>query len=104
MSPETFFSQRLPETVATVLDSLPEQVVFAFFLDDQAWQLHRIGEAVQVGPITEVPKDCEFHCSTDVFLQIISGALNPARAFIDGRLRLQGDLGLALRLQKVLVA
>lgn len=104
MSPETFFSQRLPETVNSVLDSLPEHVVFAFFLDDKAWQLHRSGADVRVGPITEIPKDCEFHCTTEVFSQIISGTLNPARAFLDGRLRLQGDLGLALRLQKVLVA
>ena len=104
MSPETFFSQRLPETVTTILDLLPQHVVFAFFLDDQAWQMHRMGENIIIGSITEVPKDCEFHCSRDVFSQIISGTLNPARAFLDGRLKLQGDLGLALQLQKVLVA
>lgn len=86
------------------MDCLPEQVVFAFFLEEQSWQLNRKGENVFVGPITEDPKDCEFHCSREVFSQIISGTLKPAKAFLDGRLRLQGDLGLALLLQRILVA
>ena len=104
MSPEHFFLNRLPQTLKKVFDLLPDHVVFAFFLDDEAWQLNRLGSDVQVGPVTEVPKDCEFHCSEEVFIQIISGSLKPARAFLDGRLRLQGDLGLALHLQRVLVA
>jgi putative sterol carrier protein len=104
MSPEHFFSNLLPQTLNQVFDLLPDQVVFAFFLDEEAWQLNRLGPDVRVGPVTEVPKDCEFHCSEEVFVQIISGSLNPSRAFLDGRLRLQGDLGLALHLQRVLVA
>ena len=103
MSPEQFINQ-LPQSMTQVLDLLPEEVVFAFFLEEQAWQLHRVGTQVYVGPITEDPKDCEFYCSQEVFSQIISGALKPARAFLDGRLRLQGDLGLALHLQRILVA
>ena len=104
MTLETFFAQLLPQTMPKVMDQLPENVVFAFFLEDEAWQLNRDGEDVYVGPVTEVPKDCEFHCSREVFAQIISGDLKPARAFLDGRLRLQGDLGLALHLQRILVA
>jgi len=103
MSPEQFIKQ-LPQNITEVLDLLPQEVVFAFFLEEQGWQLHRMGAQVYVGPVTEDPKDCEFHCSREVFMQIISGALKPARAFLDGRLRLQGDLGLALHLQRVLVA
>ena len=104
MTLETFFIQLLPQTMPKVMDHLPENVVFAFFLEDEAWQLDRDGEDIYVGPVTEVPKDCEFHCSREVFSQIISGDLKPARAFLDGRLRLQGDLGLALHLQRILVA
>ena len=103
MSPEQFIHQ-LPSSMTKVLDLLPEEVVFAFFFDEQAWQLSRVGANISVGPITEIPKDCEFHCSHEVFSQIISGSLQPDRAFLDGRLRLQGDLGLALHLQRVLVA
>ena len=104
MTLETFFVQLLPQTMPKVMDQLPENVVFAFFLEDEAWQLNRDGEDVYVGPVTEVPKDCEFHCSKEVFKEIIEGVLNPTRAFLDGRLRLQGDLGLALELQKILAA
>lgn len=104
MTLENFFVQLLPQTMPKVMDHLPETVVFAFFLEDEAWQLNRSGEEIFVGPVTEVPKDCEFYCSREVFSQIISGNLKPARAFLDGRLRLQGDLGLALHLQRILVA
>ena len=104
MNLEKFFVQLLPQTMPKVMHHLPENVVFAFFLEDEAWQLNRSGEEFFVGPVTEVPKDCEFHCSREVFSQIIAGDLKPARAFLDGRLRLQGDLGLALHLQRILVA
>ena len=104
MSVETFFAQYLPNRLEEAFDRLPQNVVFAFFLGVDEWQLERSGEAIHVGPITEVPKDCEFHCSMQVFQDIIKGELNPTRAFLDGRLRLQGDLGLALQLQKVLAA
>ena len=104
MSLEIFFANYLPLQLEQVFDRLPTNVVFAFFVDDQKWQLERCGAQIHTGPITEVPKDCEFHCSLEVFKEIIAGALNPTRAFLDGRLRLQGDLGLALELQKLIAA
>ena len=104
MSLETFFAQYLPHRLEEAFEQFPSNVVFAFFLGEDDWQLERSGQAINVGPVTEVPKDCEFHCSTQVFEAIIKGELNPTRAFLDGRLRLQGDLGLALQLQKVLAA
>ena len=104
MNTKTFFQHQLPQTMTKVMDRLPQSVVFAFFLEDESWQLNREGEHVSVGPITEEAKDCEFHCSKEVLDQIISGSLKPAKAFLDGRLRLQGDLGLALHLQRILVA
>ncbi len=41
--------------------------------------------------------------ATDVdFLAIVNGRLNPQMAFMSGRLKIQGDVGLAMKLQALL--
>ena len=102
-----FFETKMPNIIRSVSHSLPDSVVFAFFVEGKsggAWQVNRSGGSIWVGPITDEPKDCELRCSPEVFLAIVSGTLNPRRAFLDGRLLLLGDIGLALCLQDVLAA
>ena len=102
-----FFEHKVPEIIRSISHSLPENVVFAFVLEGQtggAWQVNRCGGSIWVGPLNDDPKDCELHCSSEVFYAIVSGTLNPRRAFLDGRLLLLGDIGLALCLQDVLAA
>ncbi len=36
------------------------------------------------------------------FLAIVNGKLNPQMAFMSGKLRIQGDMGLAMKLQQIL--
>ena len=36
------------------------------------------------------------------FLGIVTGKLNPQMAFMSGKLRIQGDMGLAMKLQQIL--
>ncbi len=36
------------------------------------------------------------------FLDIVNGKLNPQMAFMSGKLRIQGDMGLAMKLQQML--
>ena len=86
---------------------LPQDVTFAFVLTGESggsWQVQRKNGSFSIGPIDQQPKDCELHCSSGVFFQILSGKLNPRRAWLDGRLNLIGDVGLAIRLQEALVA
>ncbi len=41
--------------------------------------------------------------ATDVdFLNIVNGKMNPQMAFMSGKLRIQGDMGLAMKLQQIL--
>jgi putative sterol carrier protein len=37
------------------------------------------------------------------FLAIVNGKLNPQMAFMSGKLKVQGDMGLAMKLQQLLV-
>ena len=40
--------------------------------------------------------------SADVFQDIMAGDLDPTSAFMSGRLRIEGDMGAAMRLSSVL--
>jgi putative sterol carrier protein len=45
---------------------------------------------------------CTVHCTDADFLNIVNGKLNPQMAFMSGKLKIQGDMGLAMKLQQIL--
>jgi hypothetical protein len=45
---------------------------------------------------------CTVHCTDDDFLNIVNGKLNPQMAFMSGKLKIQGDMALAMKLQQIL--
>ncbi|OLO25174.1 sterol carrier protein [Alkalihalophilus pseudofirmus] len=53
-----------------------------------------------VGEVFE-PK-CTLALSDSNFLKLVGGKLNPTMAFMSGKLKIKGDMGLALKLQNVL--
>ena len=46
--------------------------------------------------------DCTVKVSKDNFIQIADGSLNPQMAFMMGKLRVEGDMSLALQLGSIL--
>lgn len=44
------------------------------------------------------PADVTMTASADTFQQILEGDLNPTAAFMSGRLKVEGDMGTAMRL------
>jgi len=45
---------------------------------------------------------CTVNCTDGDFLSIVNGKLNPQMAFMMGKLKIQGDMGLALKLTQLL--
>ena len=45
---------------------------------------------------------CTVTCSSNDFMNIVSGKMNPQMAFMSGKLKIKGDMGLAMKLQKVI--
>ncbi|RME23918.1 MAG: hypothetical protein D6798_12480 [Deltaproteobacteria bacterium] len=105
-TPRQFFEQIMGRHLLhRVADALPPDVTVAFAITGPGggdWQVARIGRNASVGPITPGPKDCTVRCADVVFMGIINGVVDARDAFLDGRLRLSGDIGLALRLQGIL--
>ncbi|HLR08832.1 MAG TPA: SCP2 sterol-binding domain-containing protein [Bacillota bacterium] len=51
---------------------------------------------------TEKEPQCTLEMNTDVFRSLVAGTLNPTSAFMGGKLKVKGNMGLALKLQTVL--
>ena len=45
--------------------------------------------------------DCTISASEDTLVKIASGEANPTTAYMTGKLKIQGDMGAALKLQKL---
>ena len=101
-TPQDFFDTFVPSSMVLVEKRLPEDVVIAFHIDGPlggSWQLERRAEGSRIGPAGGGPKDCEMWCSSDTFMRMVRGSLGSNRAFLSGRLRISGDVGLALALE-----
>jgi putative sterol carrier protein len=46
--------------------------------------------------------DCTLTASADTFGDMLGGALDPTSAFMGGRLKIDGDMGLAMRLASLI--
>jgi putative sterol carrier protein len=58
------------------------------------------GGKVQAGPVENAR--CTVAATDQHFLDIVNGKLNPQMAFMSGKLKIQGDMGLAMKLQQIL--
>lgn len=50
----------------------------------------------------DTPADCTIKVSQSDFVEIAAGSLNPQMAFMTGKLRVEGDLSVAMQLGKIL--
>ncbi len=52
--------------------------------------------------VEDAPADVTLTASADVFKSILEGELNPTSAFMQGKLSVDGDMGMAMKLGAVL--
>ena len=45
--------------------------------------------------------DCTFSASEENFEKIVAGEQNPTTAYMTGKLKIKGDMGAAMKLQKI---
>jgi putative sterol carrier protein len=85
--------------------ALPEGVSVTFVLsgdDGGTWTVRRTGDGADVTRDEAHPPDCALRCTTQDFRALLRGKLEPRRGFLDGRLDVAGDVGLVLRLHRLL--
>jgi hypothetical protein len=96
--PARFFDTLVRRSTASE-SVLPEGAVVAIHVDGPGGGAWQIDETMRLGPVDDAPKDCTIHCTANDFMEILSGRLGAKEAFLAGRLRIQGDVGLALKLR-----
>lgn len=50
----------------------------------------------------DAPADCTMRASSETFRGMLDGSVNPTSAFMTGRLKVEGDMGLAMKLGSIL--
>ncbi|MEO0585114.1 MAG: SCP2 sterol-binding domain-containing protein [Bacteroidota bacterium] len=51
---------------------------------------------------SEGEADCVIHITRENFEKLLSGELNPMGAFMGGKIKVKGDMGIALKLQSII--
>lgn len=79
--------------------------VFEFHLkddEDGTYQIIIYKDGARAVKGAEEEAACTLIVSTDDFRQMVDGTLNPTAAFMGGKLKIKGNMGLALKLQTIL--
>ncbi|MBE3589925.1 MAG: SCP2 sterol-binding domain-containing protein [Firmicutes bacterium] len=98
------------ETLRANIAQHPEKLsgvegTFQFILTGEeggAFYAQAAGGRVEVAEGQAPDPSVTITMSAEDFGELMAGRLNPMTAFMSGRLKLQGDIGLALRLQSLL--
>jgi hypothetical protein len=67
-----------------------------------AWLVDCTAPGGRVEAGTAAAAKCTVAATDQDFLNIVNGKLNPQMAFMSGKLKIQGDMGLAMKLQQIL--
>ncbi|MFD2639356.1 SCP2 sterol-binding domain-containing protein [Piscibacillus salipiscarius] len=78
------------------------EAVYQFYLDGEAYQLVLKGNEGYATVGEDEDPDCTLKMSQEDFIKMVEGNLNGTQAFMSGRLKIKGNMGLALKLQDIL--
>ncbi len=92
---ETRIKQR-PEKVAGL------NATYQFDLTGESWTLRIANGAVTASAGPAQSPNTTFIASTEDWMNIATGKLNPVTAFMQQKLKVKGDMGLAMKLQGLL--
>ncbi len=70
--------------------------------DSGEWSVDLTGDAGAVNPGPAENANCTVTIADEDLLAIIGGSLNPQMAFMTGKVKISGDMSLAMKLGKIL--
>lgn len=72
-----------------------------FMVGDDAIMVDGTGESNVVTDSND-DADCVISCSAETFMKLKSGDLNPMMAVMSGKVKIKGDMGLAMKVQSLI--
>ena len=73
-----------------------------FDIEDEGVILVAEGEVGTVNNPGDIDADVTISAALDTFRDIFDGTLSPTAAYMTGRMRIDGDMGLAMKLSQIL--
>jgi len=104
-NPSEFFTAKSEQLKASGGSLGSINAVYQFNLsgdDGGTWVIDLASDTKEVREGEEESAQCIISMAAPDFMSMIQGSLNPQMAFMTGKLRVKGDMGLALKLQSIL--
>ena len=104
-TPKSYFEEK----IAQKLKDKPEtskavNAVYEFNITGDnggVWTVDLTKEPGTVTPVTTGVAKCTVTATANDFLNIVSGKMNPQMAFMSGKLKIAGDMGLAMKMAQL---
>ena len=101
----------MSESVSDFFAALPSRVdegraagmtaSYVFVVDGAGTWTVKVADGAVTVDEGDTGGDCTISTSADVFERVISGEQNPTKAYMSGKLKIKGDMGAAMKLQKL---
>ena len=98
-------------TAAEFFEKLPSRVVpektagmnnsFVFAIEGAGTWTVKVADGAVTVDEGDTGGDCTISTSAEVFERILGGEQNPTAAYMTGKLKVKGDMGAAMKLQKL---
>ncbi len=106
MTPKEYFEIKVPENLKTKPDRVAGiDAIYEFQINGPAggtWTLDLKAPGGQVKEGSSGNANCTVIIEDENFVKLIGGQLNPQMAFMTGKLKVTGNMGLALKLANIL--
>lgn len=106
MTPQEYFEQKVPENLKTKSDKLTSvNAIYEFQLSGPnggTWTLDLTVPGGSVSSGSSGKAQCTVSMVDEDFVKMVTGSLNAQMAFMTGKLKVAGNMGLALKLTSVI--
>lgn len=106
MTPQEYFDQKVPENLRTKGDKISSiNAVYEFQITGDnggTWTLDLTAPGGSVCSGSSGKANCTVTMESANFVDLVTGKLNPQMAFMTGKLKVAGNMGLALKLTNIL--
>jgi putative sterol carrier protein len=100
------FERHMPERLKARPDVVAKiNAIYQFNISGPgggSWSVDCTSPSGAIAAGTAAGARCTVAMTDGDFLNMVNGKLNPQMAFMSGKLKIQGDMGLALKLQQIL--
>jgi len=106
VTPKMYFEEKIAKKLAEKPEiSKQVNAIYEFNIDGDGGGIWTVDLTKEPGVVTAGSggaAKCIVSAKSPDFLNIIAGKMNPQMAFMSGKLKIKGDMGLAMKLTKVI--